>query len=161
MSIKPTAKLKIVLMADDTVVAELEDSDLWRTIISKQSAPKNTPAQLALKMVKQWARTAVLSEVEASLVERILTLVCETYEVPVDALRGTGRSPRLTTPRMVAMWLLRQHTGLSYPAIGSLFGRHHSTAMAACERLDELKKDEQHPIVREAQNLHLRMQVLQ
>ena len=35
----------------------------------------------------------------------------------------------MTTPRQVAMYLMRRHCDLSYPEIGRRFGRHHTTAL--------------------------------
>jgi chromosomal replication initiator protein len=44
-------------------------------------------------------------------------------------LRSATRSPRVTIPRQIVMYLLRRHCGLSYPEIGQRFGRHHTTAL--------------------------------
>nr|MBA3782859.1 hypothetical protein [Nocardioides sp.] len=53
---------------------------------------------------------------------------------PADII-GAGRSREYVQARMVAAWLLRQ-TGRSYPEIGALLGKDHTTAINACRRVD-------------------------
>lgn len=154
MPIKPTARLKIVLMADATVVAELEDADLWRAILAKRP----TKLSAATRTIKQWAQGVVSAGVDHAQIEQIILSVCELYGIPIENIRGAGRQPRFTLPRMVAMWLLRQHTRLSYPAIGLLFDRHHTTVMAACDRLRRLSlHDPLNPSVTAANALSARL----
>lgn len=66
----------------------------------------------------------------------VLRLISRHFGIrPID-LRSPNRSPRVATPRQIAMYLLRHHCGLSYPAIGQQFNRHHTTAMHACRRIE-------------------------
>lgn len=41
-------------------------------------------------------------------------------------------------PRQVAMWLAKQATPASFPAIGRAFRKDHTTVMQACRRVDAL-----------------------
>jgi len=59
----------------------------------------------------------------------VLNAVSQQFNVRPRDLRSTGRSPRITTPRQIAMYLVRRHCGLSYPEIGRRFSRHHTTAL--------------------------------
>ena len=34
------------------------------------------------------------------------------------------------------MYLVRRHCGLSFPEIGQRFGRHHTTVLHACRRVE-------------------------
>jgi chromosomal replication initiator protein len=61
--------------------------------------------------------------------EDVLNAVAQQFNVRVRDLRSTSRSPRVTTPRQIAMYLVRRHCGLSYPEIGRRFARHHTTAL--------------------------------
>jgi chromosomal replication initiator protein len=61
--------------------------------------------------------------------EDVLTAVSRHFNVRLRELRSTSRSPRITTPRQIAMYLVRRHCGLSYPEIGRRFHRHHTTAL--------------------------------
>lgn len=72
-----------------------------------------------------------------SLVERIQAVVAERFDLPAQRMCGPERVASIARPRMIAMWLARKLTGLSYPKIGRDFGwRHHTTVMDACRRVD-------------------------
>ncbi|HKC49822.1 MAG TPA: DnaA/Hda family protein [Myxococcota bacterium] len=58
-----------------------------------------------------------------------LSTVARQFNLRVRDLRSSSRSARVTTPRQVAMYLMRRHCGLSYPEIGRRFARHHTTAL--------------------------------
>ena len=67
--------------------------------------------------------------VQAADVDRA---VCALLQLGAGALQGKGRAWAISHPRMVAMYLARKHTALSYSDIGSHFGgRNHSTVVAA------------------------------
>ncbi len=61
--------------------------------------------------------------------EDVISLVARHFNLRLRDLRSQSRSPRVTTPRQIAMYLVRRHCGLSYPEIGRRFGRHHTTAL--------------------------------
>jgi len=64
-------------------------------------------------------------------VERITSVVCEHFAVEPTDLHSRRRSRHVALPRQVAMYLCRVHLGTSYPRIGELFERDHSTAIHA------------------------------
>jgi chromosomal replication initiator protein len=71
-------------------------------------------------------------------IDRILELAAETYGFSVDELLSHDRRPALAAARQVAMYLAREHTGETLPAIGRHFGgRNHTTVMHACRRTAE------------------------
>lgn len=62
--------------------------------------------------------------------------VCNYYGLSVDELCAKKRSRDVAKPRQLAMYIMRQHTDLSLPKIGELFGgRDHTTVMHACDRI--------------------------
>jgi chromosomal replication initiator protein len=61
--------------------------------------------------------------------DQVIALVARHFDLRLRDLRSPSRSPRLTTPRQIAMYLMRRHCGLSYPEIGRRFERHHTTAI--------------------------------
>lgn len=73
--------------------------------------------------------------------EAVIALIARHFNLRIRDLRSATRSPRITTPRQIAMYLLRRHCSLSYPEIGQRFGRHHTTALHSVRqisrRLDE------------------------
>jgi chromosomal replication initiator protein len=77
-------------------------------------------------------------------VERIQTLVADYYNVTLEDMKGKRRDKHIVFPRQVAMFLVREETPSSLPAIGKAFGgRDHTTALHSIEKIaNELKEDE-------------------
>ncbi len=68
-------------------------------------------------------------------IEEILSATCEHFGVSSEELLSSTRSPRVAWPRQVAMYLSRELTGASLPAIGRSFGgRDHTTVLHAWRR---------------------------
>ena len=68
-------------------------------------------------------------------VDRIMDATCDLFGVTREELLSDTRSARIVWPRQVAMYLSREHTGQSLPAIGQAFGgRNHTTVLNACRR---------------------------
>ena len=60
----------------------------------------------------------------------------------VEALRGKSRQRPLVTSRQIAMYVFRDLTDLSYPAIARLFGgRDHTTVIHAVEKIQRLMSE--------------------
>lgn len=69
-------------------------------------------------------------------VPELLEIVARFYNLTVEELKGPARSRRIVLPRQIAMYLLREEAGLSFPQIGSeLGGRDHSTVMHGHEKI--------------------------
>jgi chromosomal replication initiator protein len=64
----------------------------------------------------------------------IMQLISECFAVPVDTLTSRRRTRGVAFPRMVAMYLCRRVTLASFPVVGRLFGRHHSTVVRDVRR---------------------------
>ncbi len=74
----------------------------------------------------------------APTIDAVFEVACEAFDVSRDELLSTTRTARVAWARQVAMYLARQHTGASLPAIGDAFGgRNHTTVMYACRRAGE------------------------
>jgi chromosomal replication initiator protein len=68
-------------------------------------------------------------------VEKIQDLVAEVFGLTREELLSPSRAARVAWPRQVAMYLAREHTHETLPAIGRRFGgRDHSTVLHACKR---------------------------
>jgi len=66
----------------------------------------------------------------------ILDAVSASYGFSVEALIGPSRTRPLVTARQVAMYLTRELTDYSYPAIGRVFGkRDHTTVIHAVDKI--------------------------
>ncbi len=71
-------------------------------------------------------------------VQDIQERICEAFGVSMEDLLSTSRAAPVTWPRQVAMYLARELTDQTLPAIGRAFGgRNHTTVMHACRRTAE------------------------
>ncbi len=87
-------------------------------------------AEEALKDIISSRRMRVIT------VEAIQAAVANHYGITVEEMKGKKRTRSVTFPRQVAMYLCRELTDASLPAIGQEFGgRDHSTVMHACEKI--------------------------
>jgi len=87
----------------------------------------------------------------------ILDATSETFGFSVEELCGPNRRRPLVTARQVSMYVFRELTDFSYPAIGREFGgRDHSTVMHAVEKIAGLMK-ERHQIYNQVTDLIVRI----
>ena len=71
-------------------------------------------------------------------IEVVQSEVCRYYGVTMDELLGDKRTRRIVGPRQVAMYLSRELTDASLPAIGRAFGgRDHTTVMYAVQKITD------------------------
>ena len=70
--------------------------------------------------------------------EEIQIAACEHFGLSRDELLSTARTARVAWPRQVSMYLAREMTNHSLPAIGRQFGgRDHTTVLHACRRTEQ------------------------
>jgi len=68
-------------------------------------------------------------------IDVIQQVVAEVFGLTREELVSPSRTARVAWPRQVAMYLSREHTHETLPAIGARFGgRDHSTVLHACKR---------------------------
>nr|WP_272881679.1 DnaA/Hda family protein [Fundidesulfovibrio soli] len=74
--------------------------------------------------------------------DSILELVAERFKVDKRDLLGSRRTKDLVLARQIAMLLCREELGLSYPALGKLFGgKDHSTVLYGVKKIHKLQND--------------------
>jgi chromosomal replication initiator protein len=75
--------------------------------------------------------------------DTIQQAVAKEWGVTTEGLRSKTRTKALTTPRQVAMYLMRELLGLQLVEIGAAFGgRDHSTVIHSLERVLATLKEE-------------------
>jgi chromosomal replication initiator protein len=71
----------------------------------------------------------------ARSIEEIQRRICQDFEIELDDMLSHSRAAGLNWPRQLAMYLTRELTDETLPAIGRAFGgRNHTTVLHACKR---------------------------
>jgi chromosomal replication initiation ATPase DnaA len=71
-----------------------------------------------------------------------LNYVAAAFNVHPDAVLGHSRNANVAAARQLLYWLLRQD-GMSYPVIGALVGRHHTTVIHGVRAVNDGIKEQQ------------------
>ncbi|HVS70726.1 MAG TPA: chromosomal replication initiator protein DnaA [Phycisphaerae bacterium] len=126
------AVLMHVAQSATSSVRELEGL-LLQVVAGMRLINDGSPAaQRVVASIKD--RTAMRGPVP---VERIVEAVAQHLCVEASAILGAGREKAVAAGRALAIYLARQHTGMSFPEIGRAMGnKNHSTAIAACQRVE-------------------------
>ena len=74
--------------------------------------------------------------------DELLAEIADILGFEVAALKGKSRQRPLVTARQIAMYVFRDLTDLSYPAIARVFGgRDHTTVIHAVEKIQRLMSE--------------------
>ena len=93
------------------------------------------PVDLALAQVvlRDLIRDAVGNDIDAPT---IMAVTAEYFNVSIDDLCGPMKTKQFASARQIAMYLCRELTDLTLPAIGKTFGgRDHTTVMHAQKKI--------------------------
>ncbi|MCS7216121.1 MAG: chromosomal replication initiator protein DnaA [Candidatus Bipolaricaulota bacterium] len=75
-------------------------------------------------------------------IQAIKEEVAAYYRVPLEELDGPSRKKEVAFARQIAIYLARELTDSSFPALGKAFGgRDHTTAMHAYQKVQELLRE--------------------
>ena len=69
-------------------------------------------------------------------VDKIFTAVFKKYNVRREDLVGTRRTKDVAAARHITIYLIRRITDMSFPNIGKIFGRDHSTVMSSIDTVE-------------------------
>lgn len=85
---------------------------------------------------------SLLSSIESAAMKQSLTpkMIMDTvggfYNIQLEMILNKSREKRVSYPRQIIMYLMREEMKMSYPTIGDeLGGRDHTTAMHACDKI--------------------------
>ena len=67
----------------------------------------------------------------------VVSVICAGEGVTSAEIFSVAKPKRIAKPRLMAYSLARELTGLSYPALGRLFRRDHSSLLYGCRAVDE------------------------
>ena len=73
----------------------------------------------------------VPKEATAVTPDMIVARVAKKYGVSKEDIYGRQRTKHIATARNISIYIIRKITGISFPMIGDLFERDHSTIISA------------------------------
>jgi chromosomal replication initiator protein len=118
----------------DTNVRELEGA-----LISLLAQGSLTRKQLDLNLAKQIVKNFVKNSTREISIDYIQKLVCDFYNIPVEAVKSKTRKREIVQARQIAMYFTKDLTKSSLKNIGIFFGgRDHSTVIHACQTVNDL-----------------------
>lgn len=94
------------------------------------------------------AKTVLASEISASQKRsitptHIIKKVAKFFHLKSEELLGNSRRSEIVKPRQMAIYLMRKEANLSYPSIGGVFKKDHSTIMHSYSKIKDLiRRDE-------------------
>ena len=74
--------------------------------------------------------------------EFIIKAVAKYFEITYEDIVGKDRSQKMVEPRKIAMYMVRDMTHLSFPKMGEVFNKDHTTVMHSIDTLEEKLKDD-------------------
>jgi len=148
--LKKKAELSGITISDDilTYVAERISSNirelegaLIRVVAYSSLTAKEINLELVDHVLKDILKTKA-SPPAAINFEIIKKATAEYFNIRVDDLAAKVRTQEIALARQIAMFLVRQLTGASFPKIGSDFGgRDHTTVLHAVEKISSQKSN--------------------
>jgi chromosomal replication initiator protein len=135
--------------ADDTalaVIAEHVESNvralegaLIRVVAFSSLTGRPLTSDLAREVLSSlYPRAPRAGHARPRTIGEIQQATCEHFGLTPEELLSSTRTPRIAWPRQLAMYLARELTGASLPAIGREFGgRDHTTVLHACRRASQ------------------------
>jgi len=95
---------------------------------------------ISLEVAKDALKDLLNAHNRQLTIEHIQKTVADYYKIKIADMHSKKRTRVIARPRQVAMWLTKELTPMSLPAIGDAFGgRDHTTVLHACRTITALR----------------------
>lgn len=116
--------------------------NLHGALVKLQQYASLTGSEITLDLAKQVLQNSIPEEGREHTVEMILNAVAKHFGIKMKDLKGISRVKNFSLPRQIAMYMIRRYTNLGYREIGQIFGKDHSTAVHAHQKIEtEIETD--------------------
>jgi len=147
--LKKKAESERIVVTDD--VAFLIAKNLRSNVRELEGALKKVLAfarfhgrDISLEVAKEALRDLLAAHNRQITFELIQKTVADYYKIKVADMHSKKRTRAIARPRQVAMFLAKELTPSSLPAIGEAFGgRDHTTVLHACRTIADLRLADQ------------------
>jgi chromosomal replication initiator protein len=118
--------------------------NLHGALVKLQQFASLTGSEITLELAKQVLQNSIPEEGQEYTVEIIMNAVCKHYGLKLKDLKGTSRAKQFSVPRQIAMYLIRRYANLGFREISQIFGKDHSTAVHAYQKIEvEIESDQE------------------
>ncbi|HEX3901241.1 MAG TPA: chromosomal replication initiator protein DnaA [Polyangia bacterium] len=94
---------------------------------------------ITIELAREAVSKLIATAPSGLTIEAVQREVAAYFDVKLHDLKGPKRHRAVAHPRMIAMYLARKLTNMSYPEIGSRFGgKDHSTVISAVRKIERL-----------------------
>jgi len=114
-------------------------AELRRRRIAAYEALKAKEEAIRIERSANAFRAAEINLLAASPARIIRMTVARHFGLDVATLISKTRIHKYALARQASYYFMRRFTKLSFPQIGHMFGRDHSTAIHGCEKIENLK----------------------
>ena len=136
----PPDVMSFIASKIQTNIRELEGA-LIRVVAYSSLTRSDVTLELAQSVLQSLLPNGQEARVTADLV---VSVAADYFGITPEEIRSASRSRPLVTARQMAMYLCRELTDMSLPAIGRAFGgRDHSTVIYAKDKVRELIQERQ------------------
>ena len=116
--------------------------NLHGALVKLQQFASLTGSEITLDLAKQVLQNSIPEEGQEYTVEIIMNAVCKHYNIKLKDLKGTSRAKQFSVPRQISMYLIRRYANLGFREISQIFGKDHSTAVHAYQKIEvEIESD--------------------
>ncbi len=113
--------------------------DLEGVIVSLLAHSMLTSAPIDIHLAEKVVSKLVAVKPVSLSVEKIRDLVCNHFNLEIDAILTSSRKREVVQARQIAMYLSKQYTKNSLSSIGQTIGqRDHATVLHACKQVNDL-----------------------
>lgn len=83
--------------------------------------------------------SAVIDNTESPelMANKIIESISKRYDISVDDIKGKKRTKEIVSARHIAVYVVREVTGMSFPNIAKLFNRDHTTMLSSIDVVEE------------------------
>ena len=135
LTVDDDAVLELIATRIDDHIRALEGALIRVVAFSSLTGRPITPELTQQVLDGLYPASAASSSSRVPSLADITAAACHHFDLTPAELVSSSRVPRIAWPRQIAMYLARELTASSLPAIGRHFGgRDHTTVLHACRR---------------------------
>lgn len=114
---------------------------------------KRTNKPVTIHMAEDIIKRRVKSSKKKIVPDDIINTTSDFFKISIDDILSSKRNKELVYPRMIAMYLCRELTDLSLPAIGKLFNKDHSSIFYSINKVSTFLNENENNIVDTIENI--------